>query len=539
MRELRDNAAKQGRASWWPCLGVLAFCEDGDQFAHAWGRVHPKYSVDETQRELDGWRRKAGGATHCETFDGKNPGICGGCQHRGALRSPISLGMRLPEPMFATDAPSLAPTGVIPIEFETQSKGISPFSLGTEARSERIGIIGGDELLATKAPPRRWLVDRFVPAAETTAIGGDGGTGKTTLALQLAVACVSGGDWIGLKVNPCNVLYVSAEDPAGEIHFRLEQITKHSRLSAEELARFKLIDLAGSDATIATFDKNTLIRPTSLFLQIESASREHQADCIIFDSVADFFGGNENERREVRAFVALLRGLAMRLDAAVIFLAHPSVDGIKSGRGYSGSTHWNNAVRSRLYFTDGPGGEAQPDLRVIELAKSNRARRGEKISVMWMDGRFIEASAEAVLNSKNEAENDELFLQLLSKLGKQGRSVSPNPSITYAPTAMAKMPPSKGVGKPALERAMHRLLDKGKIRVEETGPPSKRRHRLVAVAGSRSNGVANEDHASQEVGVSEEPGPPSRGGLGATGGYGGLEGTPVGRALGGSFAGNS
>jgi KaiC/GvpD/RAD55 family RecA-like ATPase len=446
--------------------------------------------------------------------------------------------MRRPEPMLATDAPSMAPTCAIPIENEKQSNGMLPSPFGPEAQSERIGIIRGDELMATAVPPRRWLVERFVPTAETTMLGGDGGTGKTTLALQLAVACVSGGDWIGLKVNPCNVLTVSAEDPTDEVHFRLEQITKHARLPAEELARFKLIDLAGKDATIATF-ANGLIKQTPLFDQIESLAREHRAGCIIFDSVADFFGGNENERREVRAFVGLLRGLAMRLDAAVIFLAHPSVDGMKTGRGYSGSTHWNNAVRSRLYFTGADGEDSNPDLRTIELAKSNRARRGEKISVMWMDGRFVEASAEALLNTKNEAENDELFLELLSKLGKQGRSVSPNPSITYAPTAMAKMPASKGVGKPALERAMHRLLDKGKIRVEETGPPSKRRHRLVAVAGSRSNGEANEDHASQEVGVSEEPGPPSRGGLGATGGDGGLEGTPVGRALGGSFAGNS
>jgi hypothetical protein len=208
MRELRDNAANQGRDSWWPCLGVLAHCEDGDRFAHAWGRAHPKYSPEETQRELDGWRRKADGATLCETFDRRSPGICDGCPHRGAIRSPISLGMRLPESILATDAPSLAPTGAIPVEFETQIKGMLPPPLNVEAQPQRLAIIRGDELLATEAPPRRWLVDRFVPMAETTAIGGDGGTGKTTLALQLSVACISGRKWIGLNVTPCNVLYV-------------------------------------------------------------------------------------------------------------------------------------------------------------------------------------------------------------------------------------------------------------------------------------------------------------------------------------------
>ena len=71
IRELRGNAANQGRDSWWLDLGVLAYCEDGDQFAHLWGSQHPKYSPEETQRELDGWRRKADGATLCVTLTGK------------------------------------------------------------------------------------------------------------------------------------------------------------------------------------------------------------------------------------------------------------------------------------------------------------------------------------------------------------------------------------------------------------------------------------------------------------------------------------
>jgi hypothetical protein len=179
----------------------------------------------------------------------------------------------------------------------------------------------------------------------------------------------------------------------------------------------------------------------------------------------------------------------MRLHAAVVFLAHPSVDGIKTGRGYSGSTHWNNAVRSRLYFTEAPKEDGQPpnpDLRMIELAKSNRARRGEKIHLIWTEGRFVEVTPGAIQNLTNETEAEELFLQLLAKLDKQGIHVSPYPSNCYAPTVLAKQPSSKGIGKATLERAMHRLLDKGKIRDETHGPPSKRRHHLVSEGAGRN-----------------------------------------------------
>jgi hypothetical protein len=99
--------------------------------------------------------------------------------------------------------------------------------------------------------------------------------------------------------------------------------------------------------------------------------------------------------------------------------------------------------------------------------------------MIWMDGRFVPHAPGSSVNLKNEAESEELFLQLLSKVTKQGMHVSPYRSSSYAPTVLAKQPGGKGIGKAALEGALHRLLDKGKIRNEAYGPPSKVRHRLV------------------------------------------------------------
>src|SRR5262249_36329793 len=142
-----------------------------------------------------------------------------------------------------------------------------------------------------------------------------------------------------------------------------------------------------------------------------------------------------------------------------------------------------NAAPALLYFTDAhhDEGGAPPnlDLRVLELAKSNRARRGEKIYLLWLDGRFIPVTPGAFEKSTNDAEADRLFMKLLATVNKQGMNISPNQSSNYGPTVLARLPAAKGIGKVALERAMFRLLEKGEIRAEPFCPPSKVRQRLV------------------------------------------------------------
>ncbi|HEY9147871.1 MAG TPA: AAA family ATPase, partial [Gammaproteobacteria bacterium] len=46
-------------------------------------------------------------------------------------------------------------------------------------------------------PEREWLVQDLIPARNVTLLYGDGGTGKSLLALQLAVAVALGRPWLG------------------------------------------------------------------------------------------------------------------------------------------------------------------------------------------------------------------------------------------------------------------------------------------------------------------------------------------------------
>jgi hypothetical protein len=74
---------------------------------------------------------------------------------------------------------------------------------------------------------------------------------------------------------------------------------------------------------------------------------------------------------------------------------------------------------------------------------------------------------------------DDVFMAVFSKLTSQGQTLGPNVGPTYAPKKIASHPEGKGHSKQKLADAMQRLLDDGGLRIEVTGPPSRRYSNLV------------------------------------------------------------
>ena len=88
-------------------------------------------------------------------------------------------------------------------------------------------------------PPRRWNALNRIPMCEVTGLGGDGEIGKTQIALQAAVRTGTSAPDAGSgpfldEVGPA--IFFTAEEPSNEIHFRLDQIREHHRLTWADLA---------------------------------------------------------------------------------------------------------------------------------------------------------------------------------------------------------------------------------------------------------------------------------------------------------------
>jgi len=329
-------------------------------------------------------------------------------------------------------------------------------------------------------PSRQWYIPDLIPMKQVTLLSGDGGVGKSLLALQLAAAGAMSVETLGLEPWAGRVLYLGAEDEADEFHRRLADIAKSLGGDLSDLHLFRLLPAAEMDAMLSQPDRTGTMQPTPLWQRFAEYAKGYEPKLIVLDTSADLFGGDEIKRGQVRQFIAMLRKLAMEIDCAIVLLSHPSVQGMQSGTGLSGSTAWNNSVRSRLYLTADKDDE---DLRVLKGMKSNYGRKGGEIRMRWDNGAFTlddgkPSAAAGMLNKRA----DEKFRELLSAINRTGQRVAPTKGVNYAPSLMAERPDAGGLDKKALEGAMHRLLAAGLIKVVLDGPPSKQRQRLIVAA---------------------------------------------------------
>lgn len=246
---------------------------------------------------------------------------------------------------------------------------------------------------ATRAPPvpRDWVIGDLIPAGRVTSMLGNGGLGKSTIAIQMAVHVAMNRPIFGQEVNGGPVFGIFCEDEPEELERRARAACAGEQFDLADLDRLYLLSRDGHDNLLCTFDREQ-IQPTRFYRELEATIGRIKPRLIILDTAADLFGGDFMSTPQVRQFLKVaLGGLCARHDTAILLLAHPSASAMNSGDGGGFSTAWNNSVRSRLYLrrpktedTD----EAK-DRRVLEVRKSNYAADGTAIPIRYEHGYFV------------------------------------------------------------------------------------------------------------------------------------------------------
>ncbi len=317
------------------------------------------------------------------------------------------------------------------------------------------------------APSREWAWTDNIPHRQATYLTGPGSAGKSLFGQQLATCHALGRPFLGIDTRGGAALYLTCEDDADELHRRQAAICRALRVRPADLSgKLHLVSLAGEIGTeLFTVQDGGRLDLTDRFRALEAGAIAIDAKLIVLDNVAHLFGGNENARHEVAAFVSLLNRLAMRIDGAALLIGHPN----KAGDNFSGSTAWENQVRSRL-FMEVPADSHDRDVRVLSRQKSNYARKGEATTFRWLDWAFvrdddlpIDQRVELAANAQAASDNA-VFLRCLDERNRQERAVSESPaSRTYAPKTFAEMAESDRIGRARLEAAMDRLFRIGAI----------------------------------------------------------------------------
>jgi hypothetical protein len=150
------------------------------------------------------------------------------------LRRLLLLSESIPKSVEAGMSPEQIETSLVrKVQFLQSGRDLQgqllPVSRHDQARALQLTAVRADELLAREIRPREMLLDPILPEQGLAMLYGYRGTGKTYLALGMAVAVATGGSFLKWKATqPRNVLYVDGELPAKTMQERVRTILGYS-----------------------------------------------------------------------------------------------------------------------------------------------------------------------------------------------------------------------------------------------------------------------------------------------------------------------
>jgi hypothetical protein len=203
---------------------------------------------------------------------------------------------------------------------------------------------------------------------------------------------------------------------------------------------------------------------------------------VILDNAGQLYGGGENDRHTVTAFLNTLSGALY--GRAILLLAHPSRT---AGSEFSGSSAWENVARTRLYLGatlpgEKPDPEATPEDNVRYLAR----RKANYSSKDWRKFTFEDGalrqdendsgSGDGILGHIREQAAERIVLEGLKRLAELGLAPTESPtSRRYLPRLLHDYKLAEGHTRDTLADAIRRLMLAGRLRRAQVGKDDYRR----------------------------------------------------------------
>jgi KaiC/GvpD/RAD55 family RecA-like ATPase len=222
-----------------------------------------------------------------------------------------------------------------------------------------------------KPDPMEWAVDGLVPADHLTTLIGDGGTGKSILAIRLSISIATGRRFLGKDVRRGRVLFVDHELDPDEQKRRVARV-------AEGMG----VDLHGK----ALHDRFWYVQPNNPVGTPEHqetilrAVREKDIDFIVLDSLTMGAAGDATSQRDVVPIMQQIREWPTTV--AIDHVSHTTARGSAHVARAFGSVFKRNAARSSLTLA-----QADTGGWCLQQEKSNFSSGNERLvfAVDWTE----------------------------------------------------------------------------------------------------------------------------------------------------------
>jgi hypothetical protein len=171
-----------------------------------------------------------------------------------------------------------------------------------------------------------WILQNSLRCACLGVLSGRPGVGKSTFAIQMAVAVAAGMPLLGIWQTPLQgpTMYLSAEDDIDVIQTRINSaILRIDDKEKQELAKNNCyaVPLSGQ-LNLCRETSEKVVKPNQNFHALEDLIASERPVLVILDNLARFSGVEENNNASVTDFCTLLEGLCQKYSCSIILLHH-------------------------------------------------------------------------------------------------------------------------------------------------------------------------------------------------------------------------
>jgi RecA-family ATPase len=236
-----------------------------------------------------------------------------------------------------------------------------------------------------------WIIDGIIPPQSSGLIVGDGGTGKTWLALDLALAVATGTAWMGeFEARQGTVLVVDEENAELMLRERLYMLLEGRGLKHDNVGVYFLV---GEGVNLSPHERRGQFEPSESYIKLYNTIMALKPSLVILDSLTRVHTSNENAASEMATLFSFVKRLIRDTDTNCFFPHHMNKGqgSSKSGHRIRGSSDLRNFADYTLLI------DKEKDLLTIE---HDKARWSEPIPTFKVRLKVTDTSAVLLYEGK-------------------------------------------------------------------------------------------------------------------------------------------